>query len=415
MITREDCGRADATDPLAGFREEFALPAGVTYLDGNSLGARPRAASEVTRRVVADEWGDGLIGSWNSAGWFDLPLVLGDLLAPVIGADLGTTVVTDTTSINLFRALAAAVRLADADPSRRVIIAERGCFPTDLYIAQGFVAYARGDLELRMVDDRDGLGTALGPEVAAVTLSHVDYRTGRRWDLAGVTRQVHAHGAAMVWDLAHSAGVMPIELTAADADFAVGCTYKYLNGGPGAPAFLWAHPRHLDGFSSPLTAWWAHARPFAMEPGFVGATGVRRLLTGTQPIISMAVARCGLEIAARADLTAVREKSVALGELFVELVEQRCGDHPLQLVTPRDPDQRGSQVCLAHPDAYPVMQALIARGVVGDFRDPDVLRFGLAPLYLRHVDIWDAVEVLRDVLDTGDWADDRFRRRLAVT
>jgi kynureninase len=415
MITREDCVAADAADPLAGFREEFALPEGLIYLDGNSLGARPRAATDVARRVVADEWGDGLISSWNAAGWFDLPLVLGDLLAPMIGAGPGTTVVTDTTSINLFRALAAAVRLTDSDPGRRVIIAERGCFPTDVYVAQGLTEFSRGHLELRLIDEPAELDIALGPDVAVVTLSHVDYRTGRRWDLFGVTRQVQAHGATMVWDLAHSAGVMPIELTAAGADFAVGCTYKYLNGGPGAPAFLWVNPRHLEGFRSPLTAWWAHARPFAMEPHFVGAADVRRLLTGTQPIVSLALAGCGLEIAARADLAAVRRKSVALTELFVALVEQRCSNHPLRLVSPPDPEQRGSQISLAHPDAYPVMQALIARGVVGDFRAPDVLRFGLAPLYVRHVDVWDAVEVLRDVLDTGGWADDRFRRRLAVT
>jgi kynureninase len=415
MITWEDCVAADAADPLAGFREEFALPDGLIYLDGNSLGARPRAAADVARRVVADEWGDGLIGSWNAAGWFDLPLVLGDLLAPLIGGGPGTTVVTDTTSINLFRALAAAVRLTDSDPGRRVIIAERGCFPTDVYVAEGLVEFSRGDLELRLIDEPAELDAALGSDVAVVTLSHVDYRTGRRWDLPGVTRRVQAHGARMVWDLAHSAGVMPIELTAGGVDFAVGCTYKYLNGGPGAPAFLWVNPRHLEAFRSPLTAWWAHARPFAMEPHFVGAADARRLLTGTQPIVSLALAGCGLEIAARADLAAVRQKSVAMTELFVALVEQRCRNHPLRLVSPRDPEQRGSQISLAHPDAYPVMQALIARGVVGDFRAPDVLRFGLAPLYLRHVDIWDAVEVLRDVLDTGGWTDDRFRRRLAVT
>ena len=415
MITREDCARADAADPLAHFRDEFILPTGVIYLDGNSLGARPRSAAEVARRVVAEEWGEGLIGSWNAAGWFDLPLVLGDLLAPVIGAGPGSTVVTDTTSINLFRALAAAVRLTESDPVRRVILAERSCFPTDLYVAEGLVEFARGDLELRLIDDPEGLDPALGPDVAVVTLSHVDYQTGRRWELSEVTGRVQAHGAAMVWDLAHSAGVMPIDLTGAGADFAVGCTYKYLNGGPGAPAFLWVHPRRLEEFRSPLTAWWAHARPFAMEPHFVAATDVRRLLTGTQPIVSLALAGCGLEIAARADLALVREKSVALGELFVRLVEQQCSDHPLRLISPQNPEQRGSQISLAHPEAYPVMQALIARGVVGDFRAPDVLRFGLAPLYLRHVDVWDAVEVLRDVLDTGSWADDRFRRRLAVT
>ena len=414
MTTREACVQADAADPLAGFRDEFSLPEGVIYLDGNSLGARPKVATEVARRVVEEEWGQDLIGSWNSAGWFDLPVRLGDKLAPLIGATPGNCVVTDTTTHNLHQVLAAALRIAD-DPRRRVIVSERDNFPTDLYVAQGLIAYLDRGYELRLVDDRAGLTQALGPDVAVVMLSHVNYRTGVMWEMPAVTAETQAAGALMVWDLAHSAGAVPVDLTAADADFAVGCTYKYLNGGPGSPAFLWVHARHLAGYAPPTTGWWGHAQPFAMETGFRPAEGVRRLLVGTQPIVSLAMVECGLDITARAGMDALRRKSLALGDLFCDLAAQRCAAHPLRLVTPREPDRRGSQICLEHPHGYPVMQALIERGVVGDYREPGILRFGFAPLYLRHVDIWDAVEILADVLDSGVWDDERYRRRATVT
>lgn len=415
MSTREDCRRLDAADPLAGFRDEFALPDGVIYLDGNSLGARPRAALDVVRRVIEQEWGEDLIGSWNAAGWFDLPVRLGERLGPLIGAP-GTCVVTDTTTHNLHQVLAAALRIADGrDPGRRVIVSERDNFPTDLYVAQGLIAFLDRGYELRLVDDAAALSTALGPDVTVVMLSHVNYRTGAMWKMPEVTAQAHAAGALMIWDLAHSAGAVPVDLTSADADFAVGCTYKYLNGGPGAPAFLWVHARHLPAYAPPTTGWWGHAAPFAMEAGFRPAEGVRRLLGGTQPIVSLALVGCGLDITARAGMLALRHKSLALGDLFVALVEQQCADHPLRLVTPRDPARRGSQVCLEHPQAYPVMQALIERGVVGDYREPGILRFGLAPLYLRYVDVFDAAAVLAEVLDSGVWDDERYRRRAAVT
>ena len=296
-----------------------------------------------------------------------------------------------------------------------MIVSERDNFPTDLYVAQGLIAFLDRGYELRLVDDAAGLATAVGPDVAVVMLSHVNYRTGTMWELPTVTAAAHAAGALTVWDLAHSAGAVPVDLTAADADFAVGCTYKYLNGGPGSPAFLWVHSRHLPAYAPPTTGWWGHAAPFAMETGFRPADGARRLLVGTQPIISLALVECGLDITARAGVDALRRKSLALGDLFLALVAERCPAHPLGLVTPREPARRGSQISLEHPEGYAVMQALIERGVVGDYREPGILRFGLAPLYLRHVDIWDAVAALVDVLDSGVWDDDRYRRRAMVT
>jgi kynureninase len=415
VITRADCVRLDEADPLAGFRDEFTLPSGV-YLDGNSLGPRPRAAAARAAEVVEREWGQDLIGSWNTAGWWDLPVRLGDRLAPLIGGGPGTTVVTDTTSANLFKALAAALALQrTADPHRTVVVSERDNFPTDLYVAQGLAELLDRGHEVRLVDGPGDLVAALDERTAVVTLSHVNYRTGALWDLAEVTAQAHAAGALVVWDLAHSVGALPIDLTGADADLAVGCTYKYLNGGPGAPAFLWVNPRHVDAATSPLTGWWGHARPFAMEDAFEPAPGAARFLGGTQPVVSLALVECGLDIAARADLAAVRAKSLALGDLFLDLVEQRCADEPVTLVTPREHGRRGSHLTFAHPEAYAVVQALIARGVVGDFREPDCLRFGLTPLYLRHVDVYDAVDALADVLATRAWDDDRYRVRSAVT
>ena len=414
-ITRADCVALDDDDPLADLRDAFVLPPGV-YLDGNSLGARPRAAAARAAEVVEREWGEDLIGSWNTAGWFDLPLRLGDRLAPLVGGGPGTTVVTDTTSANLFKALAAALALQTAaDPARTVVVSERDNFPTDLYVAQGLADLLGRGHEVRLVDSPEELAAAVDERTAVVTLSHVNYRTGALWDLADVTAQVHVAGALVVWDLAHSVGALPIDLTGADADFAVGCTYKYLNGGPGSPAFLWVNPRHLATTTSPLAGWWGHARPFAMEDAFEPAPGIARFLGGTQPVVSLALVGCGLDVAARADLADVRIKSLALGDLFLDLVAQRCAGQPLTLVTPREHARRGSHLTFAHPEAYAVVQALIARGVVGDYREPSCMRFGLAPLYLRHVDVWDAVDALADVLATKTWDDDRFRVRSAVT
>lgn len=415
-ISRANCVRADAADPLAAFRDEFALPAGVIYLDGNSLGAKPRRASSRVAEVVDAEWGTGLVRSWNTADWFTLPGRLGAQLSMVIGGGQGQTVVTDTTSTNLFKVLAAALRIQDTDaPRRRMIVSERDNFPTDLYIAEGLVEWLDRGYQLRLVDLDHDLASLVDDDTAVVLLSHVNYRTGAMWDLAATTQAAHDHGALVIWDLAHSAGAVPVDLTGAEADFAVGCTYKYLNGGPGSPGFCWVHQRHQDRFASPLSGWWGHARPFAMEDHYQPATGIGRFLCGTPPVVSLALAEVGLDIAVRADLGEVRRKSLALGDLLITLVEQLCAGHPLDLITPREHARRGSHLSFVHPDGYAVMQALIERGVIGDYREPGVLRFGLTPLYLSYADIWDAVEVLREVLDSESWARPEFRQRGLVT
>ena len=415
-LTRADCVRLDASGPLAAFRQKFALPPGVLYLDGNSLGPLPVGAAARAAAVVEQEWGHGLIRSWNRAGWFDLPRRLGDKLSALIGGGDGQTVVTDTTSTNLFKVLAAAWRIStENDRSRTVIVSERDTFPTDLYIAEGLTELVGDGWTLRLVDRPDELDAALGPDVAMVLLSHVNYRTGALWDLPGTTALVHDHGALAVWDLAHSVGALPIGLSAADADFAVGCTYKYLNGGPGAPAFVWVHERHHDRFRQPLAGWWGHARPFAMEAGYEPAPGIGLYLCGTQPVVSLALVECGLDIALRADPAQVRRTSLSLGDTFLTLVQQRCAAHPLRLVTPVEHGRRGSHLSFAHPDGFAVMSALVERGVIGDYREPEVLRFALTPLYLSHADVWDAVEVLADVLDTRAYDHPAHRTRTAVT
>ncbi len=359
MHTRESCIEADRKDPLASLRGQFDLPEGILYLDGNSLGPLPRAAQARSLQVLKEEWGSGLIRSWNAAHWFELPGRLGDKLAPLLGAGPGEVVLTDTISLNVFKAL-----------------------------------------------DED---------VVAVLLSHVNYRTGALYDMAAVTGLAHRHGILAIWDLAHSAGAVPIDLRGAQADFAVGCTYKYLNAGPGAPGFIWVPARHQDRFWQPLSGWWGHRRPFDMSAEYQPAEGIRRYLCGTQPVLSLALVECELDLALKADMAAVRAKSLALSDLFIELVEQRCARHPLTLVTPREHARRGSHVSFCHPHGYAVIQALIARGVIGDYREPEIMRFGITPLYLGYADIWDAVEALRDLLDRGAWDRPEYHQRGLVT
>jgi kynureninase len=414
--TREHCVERDRLDPLARLKQEFDLPDGVIYLDGNSLGVLPRAARARSIEVLAEEWGTGLIRSWNRAGWFEMPSRLGDRLARLLGAGPGEVVVTDTTSLNIFKALAAALRIQQAAaPGRRVIVSDRDNFPTDLYMVQGMIDFLRQGYELRLIDADHPLEDALKDDVAAVSLSHVNYRTGAMHDMAAATALAHRRGALTLWDLAHSAGAVPVDVAGADADFAVGCTYKYLNGGPGAPAFIWVSPRHQDRFWQPLSGWWGHDKPFAMSADYQPAQGIRRFLCGTQPIVSLALVECGLDVALKADMQAVRTKSLALTDLFIRLVEERCAAHPLTLVTPRDHARRGSHVSFRHPQGYAVMQALIARGVIVDYREPEVLRFGVTPLYLGYADVWDAVETLRDILDTRGWDRPEHFRRATVT
>lgn len=419
MTTLQDCRALDTQDPLHGLRDLFTLPAGVIYLDGNSLGPLPKAAPERIARAVREEWGEGLIRAWNTAGWFEMPRRLGDRIGMLIGARPGEVVATDSTSVNLFKVLSAALSMVEAGaPARRVVLSERSNFPTDLYIAQE-LCRERG-FELRLLEAQD-IPRALGPHTAVLMLTHVNYRTGAMHDMAAVTRAAHDAGALAVWDLAHSAGAVEVDLHAADADFAVGCGYKYLNGGPGAPAFVWVHPRHADRFRQPLSGWWGHAAPFAFSSEYQPAEGISRYLCGTQPVLSMTALECGLDTLLAAEplggMAALRRKSLALTDLFIALVEERCG-HGLGLATPRAHAQRGSQVCLTREEgAYAIVQALIARGVIGDFRagSPDILRFGFTPLYLRFEDVWDAVEHLRQVLETAEWRRPEFNRQHAVT
>jgi kynureninase len=416
MKTRDEARSLDRDDPLAPMRRRFALNPRTIYLNGNSLGVAPRAAVARARAVISEEWADGLIGSWNKAGWFALARRLGDKLAPLVGAAAGEIVVTDTLSVNLFKLLCAALRLAASrNDDRRVIVAERGNFPTDLYIAQGVIDHLERGYALRLVDDAAQLPDAIDRDTAVVMLTHVNYRTGFMHDLAALTQVIHRAGAFSLWDLAHSAGAVPVDLNGAGVDFAVGCTYKYLNGGPGAPAFAWVAKHHQSTIVQPLSGWWGHRAPFDMDPVYRPDEGIGRLLCGTQPIVSLALVETGLDVFLETDMRAVRRKSLALTDAFIDLVETRCAGHALTLITPRAHAQRGSQVSFAHPHGYEIMQALIARGVVGDYREPDVLRFGFAPLYTRFVDVWDAVEALRDVLATQTWRSPEFAARHSVT
>jgi kynureninase len=428
MTTRSDCLALDASDPLAALRDEFDLPAGVIYLDGNSLGALPKATASRVQQVVQKEWGVGLIRSWNTAGWIDLAQRIGNKIATLVGAGENELIAGDATSVNLYKVLSTAIAMQQADaPSRRVIVSERSNFPTDLYIADT-LAREHG-LTLTLIDAEE-LPAHLNDRLAVLMLTHVNYRTGRMFDMAQVTRDAHAAGALMVWDLCHSAGAVPVNLKGTGpieeaADFAVGCGYKYLNGGPGAPAFVWAHPRHTarmdrEQLRQPLSGWLGHAAPFEFTTDYRPALGIQRFVCGTPALLAMSALDCGVDVFLHAEglggLPALRRKSLALTSLFIELVESRCAGLGLTLVTPREPAQRGSQASFAHEiGGYPIMQALIARGVIGDFRAPDLLRFGFTPLYSTFADVWDAASHLKAVLDSGEWKEARFNQRAAVT
>ena len=402
----------DAADGLRSFRDRFTLPEGVVYLDGNSLGAASPAVFAAVQRAAAEEWGQGLIRSWNTAGWYDLPARLGDRIGRLIGAAPGQTVVCDTTSINIYKALHAAVAMR---PGRSVIVAEGGSFPTDLYMAEGVASTIAGaTLRLEGVH-APTIEELIDETVAVVLVNHVNYKSGDMRDMAALTRRIHDAGALVVWDLCHSAGALPVDLDAAGADLAVGCTYKYLNGGPGSPAFIYAAARHHAALSQPLSGWFGHARPFAFEQSYAPAEGIRRFLCGTQPVLALSALDAALGLWDEVDMQALRAKSVALTELFIRLVEAKCGAYGVRLEGPRDPARRGSQVSFVHPHAYEIMQALIERGVIGDFRAPATLRFGFTPLYVGFEDAWKAAGVLEDILRSEAWKAPRFAVRAAVT
>lgn len=411
IITRADCEILDLHDPLHLYREQFYLPEGVIYLDGNSLGAMPKTAMQRLQATLQREWGNDLIRSWNTAGWYDMPRRIGAKIAPLIGAQPHEVIVADSTSINLFKVLAGALRLR---PDRRVIVSETDNFPTDLYMAQGLTDLLGQGHRLHLVNVQE-LYEAITGETAVVLLTQVNYRTGYLHDMAQITSHAHAHGALVLWDLAHSAGALPVALNTCEVDFAVGCGYKYLNGGPGAPAFVYVAGQHQDTFVQPLSGWMGHAQPFTFDPQYTPAHGIARYLCGTQPVLSMTALECGIDLMNQVDFQQLRDKSLAMTDLFIRLIGQRCGEHRFALITPTDHRQRGSQVSLRHAQGYPIIQALIARGVIGDFRAPDILRFGFAPLYLRFVDVWDAVDHLLNVMETNAWQQPEFQQRAAVT
>ena len=392
MLTRDDLMTLDAEDPLAQYRARFDIPDGLIYLDGNSLGAQSKSVPAAAG-VVLDEWQSQLIGGWRQAGWWELPLAVGDKIGRIIGAAPGQVLACDTTTINLYKTISAAVALR---PDRSVILTEEIGFPTDQYIVDSVAE--RTGRTVRSVPRDESPADYLDDSVAVAVLGQVDFRTAALLDIPTTTAAVHDAGALVVWDLSHSAGVVPIALDADDADFAVGCTYKYLNGGPGAPAYLYVNQRILSETVQPLQGWLGHAEPFLMANEYQPAPGVRRFLTGTQPIVAMRVLDASLDVYADVDVAEVRAKSTRLTEMFIRLVDERCTGMGLDLLSPRPAESRGSQVSLRHPEAVAVYERLVANGVRGDFRSPDILRFGFAPLYVSYADVWDAVEVLQSVL-----------------
>jgi kynureninase len=404
----EEAADLDAADPLAFARERFSLPDGIIYLDGNSLGALPKAAPGALANTAQRQWGEDLIASWNKHGWIDWPATIAGKLAPIVGAKPNELLIADSTSVCLFKLLAAAVR---AKPGRTAIVTQRANFPTDLYVAQGLADML--DLQLKAVPGDEVL-QAIGDETAVVTLTHVDYRSGSVHDMRAVNDAAHAAGALVVWDLSHSAGAIEVDLDGTGCDLAVGCGYKYLNGGPGSPAFIYVAEKLQDALTNPIQGWMGHAEPFAFVDDYRPTNGINRFLTGTPSILGMAALDAGVGTFDGIAMADVQSKSRKLSQLFVVEVEARCGDE-VRLASPRDPTQRGSHIVFAHPDGYAVMQALIARGVIGDFRAPDLMRFGFTPLYTRYADVVAAAEVLADILASREWDQPRFKTRAKVT
>ncbi|MEM7667156.1 MAG: kynureninase [Pseudomonadota bacterium] len=397
----------DAADPLGKYRDRFTLPEGVIYLDGNSLGALPKATPGTLQRVVEEEWGEGLIRSWNDADWFEMASRIGGKIAPLIGATPGEVIACDSTSVNLFKLIAAAL---DMRPGRTVIVSEPGNFPTDLYMIAGL---EKQGLAQRRLAQRDALTAALDDDVALLMLTHVHYKSGAMHDMAALTKAAHDAGALVLWDLSHSTGALPVDLNGMNADFAVGCGYKYLCGGPGAPAFAYVAQRHQSALSQPLTGWFGHSAPFAFSDDYEAAPGIEQLLCGTSPVLGLAALEVGVDLIAQIGVERLYRKSQALSEFFLTCLTEL--DLDLELVSPAESGQRGSQLSFRHPNAYAICQALIARGVIGDFRDPDILRLGFAPAYLRFEDMAEAARHLEEVLTSGEWQSEEYSRRLLVT
>ena len=406
-MTIDRARELDAADPLAHYRDRFALPADTIYLDGNSLGCLPKDTPARIAEVVGEEWGRDLIGSWNTADWIVMPQRIGGKIAPLIGAAPHEVIVCDSVSVNLFKLIAAALQM---QPGRKTVLSEPGNFPTDLYMIEGL---EKQGLATRRLAERDRILEALDEDVALLLLTHTHYKTGEVFDMAELTRAAHDKGVLVLWDLSHSVGAMPVDLDGCEADFAVGCGYKYLNGGPGAPAFAYVAERHHSALSQPLTGWMGHAKPFEFLDDYAPAPGTDRLLCGTPPILALAALEVGVDLIAEIGVERLFAKSQALSEFFRECLSER--GISLELVSPENPDRRGSHLSFRHENAYALSQALIARGVVGDFRDPDILRLGFAPAYLRFEDMADAALTLADILAIGEWKRAEFSERSAVT
>ena len=411
-LTLSDCIALDRQDPLSDCRDRFLIPKEIIYLDGNSLGALSTATLPSLTHTVGHEWGHDLIQSWNKAGWFELPSSLGDRIGALVGAAPGQVVVCDNTSINLYKTLHAALGINRA---RHRIIAHKGDFPTDLYVIEGVAASCGREVSIELYDDEQDIPRHFDNDAAVVVLSQINYKTSALLDMARINQAARAHGVLVIWDLCHSAGVFPVELDLHQTDFAVGCTYKYLNGGPGAPAYVYAAKRHHSALTQPLSGWWSHADPFAFSHQYAPAQGIKRMLSGTQPILSMRGVECGLDTFSGVKMDDVRVKSMSLCNLFIELIRQECADFELEVVGPKSMEARGSHVSIAFKHGYSVVQAMVESGVVGDFRAPNLMRFGFAPLYISHRQVWDAVEVLKQCLREEAWRNPKYNRVAAVT
>ena len=412
-LTREDFTSLDKIDPLAKVRDEFSLPQNLIYFDGNSLGPLPKCTIHTLETMIQKEWGNGLIGSWNKENWINMPRELGNKIAPLVGAKLGEVIVVDSTSINLFKVLTSALLL---NKNRRVIVSEAENFPSDLYILEGVNKMFGESYVRHLIEEGDyEIDKYIDTSTAVVMLSHVNYKTGLISDIKRITRIAHEKGALVIWDLSHSVGVMPLYLHDCGVDFAVGCTYKHLNGGPGAPGFLYVHKSLIEKVSQPLTGWMGHIQPFEFVVNYQPANDICKYICGTPPIIAYKAIESGLTVFEQVSMNVVREKSIKLSEMFIQLMQQECIKFGFELFSPRNAEQRGSQVSFTHGNGFSIMQTLISHSVVGDFRQPNILRFGFSPLYMRFKDVWDAVICLREIMQTKEWQSEQFNKRGYVT
>jgi len=412
-LTREDFIKLDTLDSIKKVREQFALPKDVIYFDGNSLGPLPKNTIKSLDSVIQREWGDGLIRSWNDENWINLPRNLGNQIAPLIGAKEGEVIVVDSTSVNLFKVLSSALML---NKNRKVIVSEAANFPSDLYILEGVNNMFGESYERCLIDEGDDeIEKYIDSSTAVVVLSHINYKTGRITDLKKITTFAHEKGALVVWDISHSVGVFPMNLHDLGVDFAVGCTYKHLNGGPGAPGFLFVHSSLIEKVSQPLTGWLGHIKPFDFEVEYKPANDINKFICGTPPIIAYKAIESGLEIFKDLSIIEIREKSTKLSEMFIQLMKQECTEFGFTLFSPKNSEQRGSQISFLHENAYSIIQALISHGIIGDYREPNVMRFGISPLYMRFEDVWNAITCLREIMQTGEWQSEKFKKKNYVT